>query len=255
MIGNGQVGANKKGKIDVFVNDQTNPLFQNFLIDEQKTDITLTSPVSKNDEIVSVSAGHGFTGADGEYITIYENNRWIQSKVVSVSTDDIELDEPVAFDITTNAVVIRGSNLLNVDGSTDEVDFSFKLRDYTIPIDISKIIILAIHTAEGDYTKFTGIAALTKGIWFRKENGIDFNLGNYINNQDFRLKGAEVDFPDKAPAGSYATEIVFDMVKIFGQVMRFYPEDNDTFKGTVRDALQTISSLQVALIGSYTDES
>jgi len=254
-IGNGKIGANKKGKIDVFVNDQTNPLFQNFLMNELKDDITLTSPALKNAEVVSVSTGHGFTVADGEYITIYENNRWVQSRVVSVDGDDIGLDEPLAFEISTDAIVIRGNNLLNVDGSTDEVEFSFMLRSFTIPIDISKIIILAIHPAEGDYTKFTGITELPNGIWFRKENGVDFNLGNYKNNQDFRLKGATVDFPDKAPAGAFATEIVFDMVDIFGQVMRFYPEDDDTFKGTVRDALQTITSLQVALIGSYTDES
>lgn len=249
-----QAAVNKKNKIDVFINDQTNPLFQYFLVQELKTDITLTSTVAKDAEIIPVSAGHGFTAVSGEMITIFDNNRYIQSRVVSVSTNDITVETPTAFALTTNAVVIRGNRNINQNASVTPIEFLFQLRNYTIPIDISKIIIIATHAAAGDYSKFTGITKLINGMWFRKENDIDFNLGNYQINEDFRLKGASVDFPDKAPSGTYATEIVFDMVDIFGQVMRFYPAIDDLFKGTSRDDLSSITTMTISLIGSYTDE-
>lgn len=258
MIGNGRIGANKKGKIDVFINDQTNPLFQYFLIDEQKADILLTSAADKDDITVNVSSGHGFTAATGEMITIFENGRVMQSRVKSVSTDEITLELPLAFPLTTAATVIRGNNRINVDGSSTPVEFLFKLRQWVIPIDISKIILLATHTTISDYTTFMGIANpavnVPNGLWFRRENDENFNLGNYKTNKDFRLKGAVVDFPDKVPSGTYATEIIFDMVDIFGQVMRFRGAANEFFKGTVRDDLSALTSMQISLIGSYTDE-
>lgn len=255
MISNGKLGHNVKGKVDVFINDQTNPLFQYFLIHEQKTDITLTAPAAKNDTIVNVSSGHGFTAATGEMITIFENGRVMQCRINSVTDDAITLELPIAFPLSVAATVIRGNNRINIDGSITPVEFLFKLRQWIIPVDISKIILLATHTTISDYTTFMGIAGgITNGLWFRRENDDDFNLGNYKTNKDFRLKGAVVDFPQKVPSGSYATEIVFDMVEIFGQVMRFKGGNNEFFKGTVRDKLDTLTSMQISLIGSYTDE-
>ena len=56
------------GGFDVNIQSQTNALFQYLLINEQKTDITLTSEIKVDDTVVSVSAGHGFTGATGEFM-------------------------------------------------------------------------------------------------------------------------------------------------------------------------------------------
>lgn len=257
-IGDGLPAVNSKGKIDVFVNDQTNPLFQYLLIDELKDDITLTSDIVKDDEVINVSSGHGFVGsglASGEIMTIWENNRYSQVRVKSVSTDAITIEYPMAFPFTVSgAKIIRGSSNLNIDGSSLEVDFLMKIQDFTIPIDISKVILTMFHSGAGDDSKFAGITALTNGLWFRKENDIDFNLGNYINNQDFKLRGAYVDYPSKGPGGTESTDVVFDLEEIFGQVMRMDSEKNDVFRCQVRDNLIGLTSFKVSMIGSYTDE-
>ena len=251
-IGNANVD---EGKMDVTINDSTNALFQYFLVQELKDNITLTAAAEKDDSIVNVSAGHGFTGigtTPGEMITIFENSRLIQSPVISVAADAITLEIPLAFPLSTNAIVVRGNKNLNVNGSGTPIDFIFKLRNWIVPIDINKVVILSIHTTTSDYTKFMGLAELTNGMYFRKENSLNFNLGNYRNNKDFRLKGATVDFPTKVPSGTYATEIVFDLISIFGQVERFFGTVTEFFKAVVRDDLSTLTDMEISLIGSYT---
>ena len=256
-LGNGTLGANINGGVDVFVQDQTSPLFQYFLIREQKTDITLTSPISQDDTVINVSSGHGFTGragTPGEYITIFENNRYFQQQVVSVSTDALTLEYPVDTDYTVaGASVIRGNNLLNVNGSVTPVNFDMTIRDFTIPIDISGIILTMFHTATADDGKFGGIAELTNGVWFRKGDGFDFNLGNYRNNQDFKNVGGVPEYTAKGPAGSNATSVTFDLKRIFGQVIRMDARDADTFCAQVRDNLTGLDSFIFSLIGSYTE--
>lgn len=249
-----QAAVNAKNKIDVFVNDQTSPLFQYFLQHEQKTDITLTSAVSVDDTTINVSAGHGFTGADGEYLTIFEDNMFLSQPVISAVGDAITIAMPSDRVYTTAAVVIRGNSRLNIDGATTPTRFDLNLRGFTIPIDISKIVLTMTHTSAGDDGKFGGIAKLANGVYFRKENGFTFNLGNYINNQAFKDIGALIDYTAKGPAGVESTNIYVDLKQIFGQVIRMDSRANDVFYGYVREDLTGLLSFSVSLIGSYTDE-
>jgi hypothetical protein len=240
--------------MDVVVQDQTSPLFQYYLINEQKTDITLTADVSVDDTVISVSAGHGFTGAAGEYIVLFENNQEGQFKVISVATNDITIEYPSAQVFTVaGCQVIRGNVNMNVNGSSTEVVFNMKLRNFTIPIDIGKAIITMSHPLAGDDGKFGGIAELTNGVYFRKNNTEKFNLGNYINNQAFKNVGGTVKYAAKGPGGIEATDIIFDIKEIFGQVIRFDCCDNDVFEAHVRDNLTGLSSFTMSLIGSYTE--
>ena len=255
MIGNGQQGAAKQGGIDVNKQSQTSPFFQYFLIEEQKDDILLTSDISVNDEVVHVSPGHGFTGivaAPGEHIVIWENNQSLQVEVESVAANAITISNPIARTFTAaGAKVIRGNNQLAVNASGG-IDFQMRIQDFTIPIDISKIILTMFHSGAGDDSKFGGITALPKGMWFRKENSELFNLGNYKNNQAFKNRGADVTYPSKGPGGTESTDIVFDLELIFGQVMRMDSRLNDIFRGQGRDDMTGLDSLIISMIGSYT---
>lgn len=257
IFGSGKLGANKKGKIDVFVNDQTNPYFQYFLINELKNDITLTSDITKDDEKANVSSGHGFVGGglnSGEMFTIFENNRSAQVRVKSVLNDEVTLEIPFANDFTAaGSIIYRGDYYLNRNGSTP-INYQMNIKDFTIPIDISKIVLTMTHVDEGNDGLFGGIAALSNGIWFRKENGTDFNLGNYINNQDFKDKGADVTYLPKGPGASESTTVIFDLIEIFGSVTRMDARNADNFKGQIRDDLTGLSGFRISLVGSYTDE-
>ena len=250
------IGPRKK-EIDVLIQDSVSPLFQYFMMDEQKTDITLTAPVAIDDEVVNVSAGHGFTGAAGEHIVMYENNRYLQLAVTGVATNAISIAEPstVAYTVA-DAAVVRGNILMNVDGSSTPVEFLTKLRNFTVPVDISSVVITMQHgTNVPDDGKFGGLAALTKGIYWHKHDGAVFSLGNYTMNQDFRDVGGSVEYTTKAPAGTNATNITFDIKEIFGQVIRLDPRINDFMKAVVRDNINSgagMAKLTTSFIGSYT---
>lgn len=253
MIGPG------KSELDVVIQDSTSPLFQYFLMNEQKIDIALTSDVTVGDEVINVSAGHGFTGAPGERIALFENEFVTQLRVTNVDVNEITVSRPVAgpgFTVA-GATVIRGNILMNVDGSGGDVNFKVDLRDFTIPIDISKVIITMQHGANvPDDGKFGGLGALLKGLYFTKSNDSIFSLGNYVENQDFKDVGAIVEYTDKAPAGQNATNIVFDIKGIFGQVIRLHPASDDVIIGTVRDAISSVQGmdkLTASIIGSYTE--
>ncbi len=250
------IGPGKK-EFDVTIQDPTSPLFQYFFMNELKTDITLTAPVGIDDEVVNVSAGHGFTGAAGEHIVLFENNRYLQLAVSGVATNAISIAEPSTVEYTVaDAVVIRGNILMNVDGSSTDAQFDVKLRNFTIPIDISQVVITMQHGANvPDDGKFGGLAALGKGVYFHKHDGTVFSMGNYTTNQDFKDVAGAAEYTDKAPAGTNATNISFDIKEVFGQVIRLDPNVNDFLRGTVRDNISAgagMAKMTASLIGSYT---
>ena len=254
------IGPGKK-EIDIKIQSQTESLFQYFLMDEQKTDISLTAPIAMDDEVINVSAGHGFTGAAGEYIVVRSGDVFFQAKVTGVSTNDITIEIPAAVVFPITSAVIRGNIDMNVDGSITPKDFKYSsdccgAQTPVTPIDVGTVIITMQHGSNvPDDGKFGGIAALTNGMYFRKVNGDRVNLGNYINNQDFKDVGAKVEYTDKAPAGTNATNITFDIENIFGKVIRIDPRTSDFVLAKVRDdqsASEGMEQLSISIVGSFT---
>ncbi len=246
------------GSLRVTLQDSTAPLFQFYMQNELKDDILLTAPVSVGDEVINVSTGHGFTAAPGEQITLFEDNRYTQVRVTGVAADAITVEEPITAAFTVSgAAVVRGNILMNVDGSGGDVIFQLNLRNFTIPIDLSKVIITMQHgILVPDDAKFGGIGALTNGLFFKKEDGSTFSFGNYIKNQNFRHMGGTIDYTPNAPAGSNSTTITFDLKAIFGQVIRLRPTELDKIVGIVRDNISAgagMDELIVSFVGSYTE--
>lgn len=248
--------------IDNNPQSQTSPLFQYYLINEQKTDITLTAAISADDTVINVSAGHGFTAATGEYLVVRNGDQFSQFAVVSVATNAITIDIPAATGFPITSGVIRGNSSMNVDGSSTPVDFKYSSNHSgalspTIPVDISAVVITMQHGSNvPDDGRFGGLGALTNGLYFRKVNGASVNLGNYKTNQDFKDRGAFVEYTSKAPAGTNGTSIEFDLEKSFGQVMRVDPRDTDYMLAQVRDDIDAtagMAKMTISLIGSLTE--
>jgi hypothetical protein len=251
--GKGMPLSTTSNALDVSLQDTTSPPFQYFLMREDKTDITLTSAVTKGDTVIAVSVGHGFT-AGGEYMVIMENDLYLQTKVMSVSTNDITIQNEVGNDFTTGATVIRGVIEMDVDGSSTPVDFIFNMRQGVTPIDIQAVVVSIWNAAAaGDDGKFGDLTALTNGIRFVKENAIDQGLGTYRTNSDFREFGAVVEYnPRSGGGGNFGVDVIFDVKKTYGVVLRIDPAIPEIFKGTVRDALQTLDRVRVSIMGQYT---
>jgi len=245
------MGVSKTNK-DVSQQSSVDNFFQYTGIRELKNDITLTTQVQKDDVIINVSSGHGFV--IGDILTIWEDTRFEQTEVILVTVDAITITIPSAsvFSVA-GARVVRGNSNLNVDGSVTPVSVLFKTYNSFVPIDISKTVILMSHSAAADDSKFGGITALINGIYFRKEDGVRTNFGNYRNNIDFKGFGATVAYTDKAGGGTYATEITFDFVTIFGRELRLNTRLEEFICGVIRDDLSGLSGLKVVLTGSFTE--
>lgn len=237
---------------DVFINDQTTPPFQYYLMYEQKDDITLTENTFIDSSFCLVSSGHGFTGT-GEYIVIMENNRYEQLEVISTSNDSVFLSETLDFDFTTNATVIRGIIDMNVDADTTAILFKCLLRNnFTIPIDIQTVKLTMQHSTSADDSKFGDLTELTNGLRFKKTNSSIQGLGNYSSNQDFKEFGAAVIYEDKAGGGNHSTTVVFDVKTIYGIVIRLNPREGDCFNALTQDDLDGLLRLRVSIMGQYT---
>lgn len=247
------------GGLDVNPQSSTLPVFQYFLMNELKRDITLTGAVAIDDEVINVSTGHGFVGqiaSPGETIVVRSGDAFTQMLTTTVSTDAIGIEMPTDMAFPDTAHVIRGNILMNVDGTTP-VDFEFTTdRDggvaSTIPIDINTAVITMQHASAADDSLFGGITALPNGFYFRKVNSISINLGNYRANQKFRDLGALVSYTAKAGGGNHGTDIVFDLTKVFEQEIRLDPRVPDKVLGKVRDNLSTLLKFTVSIIGSLT---
>lgn len=245
-------GSSQK-EIDVWIQDQTTQPVHYYLMNELKSDITLTAPISKGDSIFSVSSGHGFT-AGGEFIVIMEGDLIIQQAVTAVATNDITIGETAPYNFSTNAVVIRGDIEMNVNGSVTPVNYQFYKRS-GVPVDIQVIHMTIWNAAaQGDDADFGDITALTNGVYAYKETDtVNGNLGVYKNNSEFREFGAEISYNDRSGGGgNYGVDIHFHVKDHYGVVIRFDPDNNEKLWVKIRDNLSSLDRLRVAVIGQLT---
>lgn len=245
--------TSKQVEIDTWIQDQTTQPIHYFLMNEIKNDITLTSAVSKGDSVISVSAGHGFT-AGGEFIALWEDDRYMQQEVESVSTNDISIGTEAPYPFTTNAVIIRGSVDMNVNGSVTPVQYQYYKRS-GLPIDFQRIhITIWNDAAQGDDGSFGDLTALTNGIRAWKDTDTyNGNLGVFKNNSDFRDYGGAISYNDKSGGGgNYGIDVCFQLKEHYGIVVRFDPDNTEKFIVEIRDDLTDLDRLRISLMGQVT---
>lgn len=233
--------------------DQTTPLYQIYLMSNDKDDIKLSVNIAPETIDIPVTAGHGFTTDD--HMLIIEGDNYIQSKVKNVSGDTITISTPVVYGFTTGATIIRGRINLGIDPSGDP-DGTRNFNCYSellgTPIDVETVKIIIVHTGDGDDSKFGDIAALTNGLRFKKENAVSYNLGSYRDNATFEEFGADIIYSDKAGGGLYSTKITFHLKEVFGNPIRLDPDENDSLLAMVQDDLSGLTRLRVSVMAQFT---
>jgi len=233
---------------DIFIQDPAQFIVGVRLTNVEKSDITLTSPTSIDDTVVSVSAGHGFSA--GKLICIREGLRNYQGYVLSVSTNDITVDVPLDFAYTTDAYVSRGSDSMNVDGSSTNVSFT------TSPPSgatwhITQVVFHIVDNVDMDTSKFGGIASLTNGCLLRVVDGYTKNIMNVKNNGQLAEHAYELEYVAKAPAGSYEVRAkkTFNGLENLGVVIQLDGSTQDSLRLIVRDDLTDLSDFHVMAFG------
>lgn len=239
---------------DVVIQSSHSRLFRYYLMNELKTDITTTAIVSPGDDVINVSAGHGFTATVGEALVLKYGEYDFQSVVKSVSVNAITIETSVFEEFPIGTTVFRGNTHINLfSGSVTPVTFKSSLAGLTVPIDISYIRMIMHSSIAPDDSKFSGIAALGNGCILYKSNGVEiFGYGNYKTNKDFVGSGCFVEYTDKAGGGDHSTRVSIDLQVVYGQVIRLDPRNNEEFYFIERDDLTGLELVTVSIMGSYT---
>jgi hypothetical protein len=246
--------------IDIFIQDQTTPPFQFYLMTEDKTDIGTVNPIAKGDITFTATSGHGFTAvtAPYDYMMIWENGGFEQLKVINVAGDIITVNVPFGNSFSTNSVIVRGKIDLNGNGSVTPIQAYFRMfgPNATEPIDIIGGKVTMLHNSAGDRSKYGDQVPLIngQGTYFTKSvnNIVTLNLGDYQDNQDFEEFGWDISFDDKAGGGDFSTVATIDVKNIYGIALRLNPLTDDFFCAVIRANLTGLNRHRFILYGQYT---
>ena len=243
--------SNQK-EIDVWIQDQTTWPFHRYFMTEDKTDITLTIAATKDDTVLNVSSGHGFTWG-WEYMLINYWDYAQQSKVLSVATDAITIESPIGINLPTSGTqIIRWSIEMNVNWSVTPVVFYCRPWPNAQPVDIQHLHVFMRDWTDWDQSTYWGMSALTNWLFVRYEDWVSQNLGNYKTNASFVQFWGIATYNDKAPSGEYSVDFNFDLKNNYGVVFRLDPEENWVIKATVQDDLTDLIQHRVVAAGQIT---
>lgn len=192
--------------LDVNVQDQHTDVVDLFL-SNQVQQMVLASNAAIDEILVTVTSGVQPTV--GNIVSLKEGSAFYQAKILSSVANltdwDITLDTPLDFDFTVAAICEEGSINLAVNGSVTPVEFEISPSGLTLGLswDIVRFLGSIVDATSMDDGKFGGISALNKGVYLRIENGATKNLLNVKTNGGWRLRAFDVEYADKAAAGTY----------------------------------------------------
>lgn len=250
---------------DVFIQDQHTEVVD-LLLGNVLDTVTVLNQQAIDDTDVDVETT-GTTPIVGNYICLKENLAFNQTQIITVTPIagnqyTLGLDTPLDYAFGTASGCSILSVNLAVDGSTTPVEFRITpggLNPAT-QWDVTRIMGSMTHTSIPDDGTFGGIAALTKGIYFRIENGIIKNGFNAKTNGDLALRMFDVTYPPAAPAGFKGTRF---RRSINGQdkngvVLRLDgavdPNDAGVLKIVIQDDLTGLNSFIVVVQGHVVDQ-
>jgi len=240
---------------DVFIQDQFTDRLSLFLGEVLDT-ITLLTDTTKDDTTIDIETT-GYTPLVGDFICLQEDMKTTQVEIASVAAIagnqyTITIHVPLDYSYTT----LSGCSLLNVDmnvnGSVTPVDFRVK-PVAGVEWDITRMNVGMVLGSAGDDGKFGNLAALTEGVFFRKEDSESSqNLFLAKDNSDFRLEGYDITYPIRSGGGGdfgMAARITFAGQDKSGVTVRLDGDTGDSFRATVNDDLLLIGKFRVKIQG------
>lgn len=246
------VSCNKEGELiggDVAVQDQSTKIVD-FYFKNLVGYVTLASNTTIFSYTVTLTAGHGVTTSN--YLTFLEGDNISQFKVLNVATNTITLDSPLDFAYTTSAEIRKTTIGMNVDGSTTPVIFDIA-PDQNSKLHINCIVLSLEDNTAMDSGMFGGITALTKGIVIRRLNDINHNITNIKTNGEFRVRGFNVLYDDKAPSGVYGlcANKCFNGQTNNGVTIFLNGETQDKLQIIIQDNLTGLTKFTATAQGHY----
>ncbi len=221
--------------------------------------LTIITNTLLNQQVVSVTTI--VTPTTDDMVCFKEGTAFYQGEIINVvslggDNYNITLDSPLDYPFSINGgCSLRNSNMA-VDGSVTPVVFAVSPIGLIDPQDdslgqrwdITRMLCKIIDNNAMDTKKFGGQTALTKGIIFRKKDGVYKNIFNVKTNGDFALHAYDKEFETKAPSGSYEFSVRKTFTKS-GVTIRLNANDSDLFQGIVQDDATGNENMECVLHG------
>ena len=239
---------------DVYVQDQTSEIIDLHLSRLVQA-IAITTATSVDDTMVTITSAAEPT--DGNIACFKEAQAFYQGTILSHAANgsdwDVVLDTPLDFAYTVLGGCSERDINLAVDGSATTQVFSLSPSGLAAGTkwDVTRMMGQIIDESSMDDAKFGGMAALPKGIVFRKVDGITKNIFNAKTNGDMKAHMYDVAYSDKAPAGftGLAFRRSFAGQDKNGVVIRLEGDTDDQFQVLIQDDLTELVDFQVIAQG------
>lgn len=248
------------GAVDVFIQDQDSEVIGLYLAEVLDTATVLVN-TAKDEETVDVGTT-GHTPAPGNFLCLQEAGKITQVEILTVAPlggDQYRLGIAVPLDYaytTAGGCSIQNVDL-NLNGAATNTKFSIT-PDGAYKWDITRLMIAMVLDSAGDDGKFGNLNALSKGVYFRKEDAASSqNLFNIKDNSDFRAKGYDLVYPLRSGGGgSYgmAARITFAGASKRGVVIRLDGSKNESFVCAVRDDLRGLVKFRIEMQGHIVED-
>ena len=245
--------------VDVSVQDQTTEIIDLHLSREIQA---LTVAVNTNLDDTTITVTTAAEPTDGNIVCLKEGSAFYQGTILSHSANggnwDLVLDTPLDYAYTTAGGCSERSINLAVDGSATTQVFTVSPKNLTpgTKWDIVRFIGQIVDDTEMDDGTFGGIAALTKGIVFRKVDGVTKNIFNARTNGDLSAHMYDVSYSDKAKQGTFGMKFrrTFGGQSKNGVVIRLAADTEDEFQVLIQDDLSGITDFQVIVQGHIVED-
>lgn len=225
--------------------------------------LTLTSPVSKDDKVISVdipTATPSDVPADGHMVCLKEGTRFYQGRIVLVTPTggtgyDLRLNAPVDSSFTVAGGCSLVTSEMATDGSITPAEYrvSPSRLDEGTTWDIHSVSIHIVSaTAQSDIL-FGNQARLDEGFLLRSVNGFTKNLMVAHDNGDIGDYGFLANYVDSPGVGNAGYRGEADIKTLVGTTFeissKLPEEDSGKFVALVQDDLTTQNSVHMIVRG------
>lgn len=237
---------------NVWIGDQFTPIIDLFLTIDRETGKSLANDVAIDQSIFDLASGHG--ALNNDIITIKEDDRCYQARILNVATDTVTVDTPLDFAFTAaGAVVTLGVKNLNLDGSSSTLIAKISPPNSSM-WDITRVVIHIEDATIMDSAKFGGMPALTNGVVLRHKNHVVNNIFNVKSNGALGERAYDIQYDPKAPAGVFGFRCrrSFGGQDKNGVVIRLDGAKSDELQLLIRDSLVDLTLFRVIAQGHLT---
>lgn len=225
--------------VPVFVQDQTTESLDVPFLLERGT-FTIDGDTVRDTRFFDAVTGHNIVV--GEIIELSDSTSFMQSRVLGVIADAIEIDIPINHVYLSGGTGTRAIDDMRVDGSVTPQVFSI------LPLsgqagDMTRVILTIESSTSMDFTKFGDQSALTNGCVLRvkRENGDFRNQLNFKTNGDFVEKAFDFSALPRSGAGGHG--IVFRLTYAgqdkHGVAVRIEGDLNEEWQLVIQDDLSS----------------